>query len=380
MSMTGNLGYPSAFAIGLTFWAWALTGARARDPRRVRYVGPSGLRGLPGYAGLGLLYGLILLVHPITAVAAALGAVALVAGWQRGWRGAVAGRWALTGGVAVASAAVWPYFDVFALAGDDSVDGMHRILYLDLPGEFWLALLGLPALWLRGRRSARDPLVLMFALDCAVVAYGWFSGHYTYGRILGLTLVPLQFALAVELAAPPAVGEVAQGTGVGRHGGGPAGVPHGPRRGGGAAPARPGRLRAAAELADVRVGGPAIAPGEVVITDGYYAGHAIAGYGPNLAAPAWPDPSLDERERGRRVADVEAYLCARLDPRRARHRRPPLPRPLAAADPLAAGARRRWWWRGASGPGRCWRGSGERRLGRDYSMTRSTGMLPGRVG
>ncbi|NED06538.1 hypothetical protein G3I55_33375, partial [Streptomyces sp. SID6648] len=83
MSMTGNLGYPSTFAIGLTFWAWALTGARARDTRRVRYVGPSGLRGLPGYGALGVLYGLILLVHPITSVAAVLGAVALVAGWQR---------------------------------------------------------------------------------------------------------------------------------------------------------------------------------------------------------------------------------------------------------------------------------------------------------
>lgn len=202
MSMTGNLGYPSAFAIGLTFWAWALTGARARDGRRVRYVGPSGLRGLPGYGALGVLYGLILLVHPITSVAAVLGAVALVAGWQGGWRGPVVGRWALTGAVAVGAAAAWPYFDVFALAGDDSVDAMHRVLYLDLPGEFWLALLGLPALWARGRRSRRDPLVLMFALDCAVVAYGWFSGHYTYGRILGLTLVPPQFALAVELAAP----------------------------------------------------------------------------------------------------------------------------------------------------------------------------------
>ncbi|MFE9059732.1 hypothetical protein [Streptomyces mutabilis] len=319
MSMTGNLGYPSAFAIGLTFWAWALTGARARDARRVRYVGPSGLRGLPGYAGLGLLYGLVLLVHPITAVAAALGAVALVAGWQRGWRGPlagrwrgwrgpVAGRWALTGGVAAASAALWPYFDVFALAGDESVDGMHRVLYLDLPGEFWLALLGLPALWLRGRASARDPLVLMFALDCAVVAYGWFSGHYTYGRILGLTLVPLQFALAVELAAPRPWGRWRGALGWAA-----------------ATGALLGLLTVQAGAVVPRALDPVgfeqpphwptyewaarhIGPGEVVITDGYYAGHAIAGYGPNLAAPAWPDPSLDERERLRRVADVEAYL------------------------------------------------------------------------
>ncbi|MGZ3099484.1 hypothetical protein [Streptomyces sp. H72] len=309
MSMTGNLGYPSAFAIGLTFWAWALTGARARDARRVRYLGPSGLRGLPGYAGLGVLYGLILLVHPITSVAAALGAVALVGGWQRGWRAAVVGRWALTGAAAVASAAAWPYFDVFALAGDDSVDGMHRVLYLDLPGEFWLALLGLPALWLRGRRSARDPLVLMFALDCAVVAYGWFSGHYTYGRILGLTLVPAQFALAVELAAPRPWGRWRRALG-----------------GAAAAGALLGFLAVHAGAVVPRALDPVgfeqpprwptyawaarhIGPGEVVITDGYYAGHAIAGYGPNLAAPAWPDPSLDERERRRRVADVEAYLA-----------------------------------------------------------------------
>jgi hypothetical protein len=52
-----------------------------------------------------------------------------------------------------------------------------------------------------------------------------------------------------------------------------------------------------------------MAPGEVVIADGYYAVHLIAGYGPNLAAPAWPDAALDERERLRRLADVRAYLA-----------------------------------------------------------------------
>ncbi|WP_344608901.1 hypothetical protein [Streptomyces glaucus] len=322
MSMTGNLAYPSTFAIGLSFWAWALTGARARrgssppgggggsaGPGPGRRAGPGGLPRPAGYAGLGVLYGLILLVHPITSVAAALGAVALVAGWQRGWRPAVAGRWALTGLAAPAAAAWWPYFDVLALAGDRSVDAMHRRLYLHLGGQFWLALLGLPALWLRLRRSARDPLVLMFALECLVVAYGWVSGHYTYGRILGLTLVPPQFALAVELARPR---------------------PWGPRR----------RLLGAAAAAGACLGfltvhagavvprpldpvgfaqpprWPAygwaarhIGPGEVVITDGYYAVHAIAGYGPNLAAPAWPDPALDERERRRRLADVRAFLA-----------------------------------------------------------------------
>ncbi|MFF7855013.1 hypothetical protein [Streptomyces sp. NPDC007904] len=309
MSMTGTLAYPSAFAIGLTFWAWALTGAPARDAGAVRYVGPGGLRGLSGYAALGVLYGLILLVHPITSVAAALGAVALVAGWQRGRRPAVVGRWALACGAALLAARAWPYFDVFALVGDGSVDAMHRRLYRDLAGQFGLALLGLPALWLRARRTAwRDPLVLMFALDCLVVAYGWVSGHYTYGRILGLALVPPQFALAVELAAarPWPVwrrllgGAAAAGACAGFltvHAG--AVVP---------AAVDPVGFERPPDWPTYEWAARHIGPGEVVITDGYHAVHAIAGYGPNLAAPAWPDPALDERERLRRAADVRAYL------------------------------------------------------------------------
>ncbi|MFI1371626.1 hypothetical protein ACH4UY_06385 [Streptomyces longwoodensis] len=308
MSMTGNLGYPSTFAIGLAFWAWALTGERARDPRRVRFVGPSGLRGLAGFAALGALYGLVLLVHPITAVAAVLGALALVAGWQRGWSGGVVVRWALTAGVALAVAAAWPYFDVLGLAGDDSVDAMHRRLYDGLAGHFWLAPAGLPALWARARRSARDPLVLMFAADCLVVAYGYVSGHYTYGRILGLTLVAPQFALAVELAAPRpwrpgrrvlgALAAVAACTGFLTVQAG-AVVPRSLDPVGFEQPPRWPSYDWAARH---------IRPGEAVITDGYYAVHAIAGYGPDLAAPAWPDAALDERERLRRVADVRAYL------------------------------------------------------------------------
>ncbi|CAL9296937.1 hypothetical protein ACFT1B_20240 [Streptomyces griseoincarnatus] len=374
MSMTGNLPYPSAFAIGLALWAWALTGARARDTGGVRYLGPGGLRPLSGYAGLGLLYGLILLVHPITAVAAVLGALALVAGWQRRWSAALAGRWALTGAVALTTAACWPYFDVFALAGDSSVDAMHRRLYLDPAGQFGLALLGLPALWLRARRSRRDPLVLMFALDCAVVAYGWVSGHYTYGRALGLTLLPLQLALAVELSAPrpwpvwrrllggaAAAGAVAGLLTV--HAGAlvpPAADPVGFRQ----PPDWPSYDWAARH----------IAPGEVVITDGYYSVHAIAGYGPDLAAPAWPDASLDERERLRRVADVRAYL----DPASTRALRDTVVRRYGVRWLLLTPYQRvpeeavvvAWSRRTGEVLARV---GGERR---DYSTTSSTGMLP----
>ncbi|MFD5820128.1 hypothetical protein [Streptomyces sp. NPDC127038] len=321
MSMTGDLGYPSTFAIGLAFWAWAFTARRAAGTGGpVRFVGPGGLASPWGYAALGALYGLILLVHPITSVAAVLGGVAFVAGGQRGWRPAVAVRWLLAGAVALLVGYAWPYFDVLALTGDRSVDAMHEQLYDGMPGHFWLALTGVPALWLRARRSGtgegrgagpgwRDPLLLMFALECATVAYGWVSGHYTYGRILGLTLVPLQFALGVELARPG---------------------PWGPWRrllgGVAAAGALTGFLTVQAGAVVPRSLDPVgfdqpprwptydwaaryIRPGEPVIADGYYSVHLLAGYGPDLVAPAWPDPSLAEGERRRRLAAVRAYLA-----------------------------------------------------------------------
>lgn len=309
MSMTGNLGYPSAFAIGLTFWAWALTGARARGEGPVRYVGPSGLPGLAGYAGLGALYGLILLIHPITAAAAVLGAVAFVAGWQRGWTAGVVVRWGVTAGTAVLVAGSWPYFDVFALAGDSSVDWMHRRLYEHLGGQFWLALLGLPALWLRWRRDSwRDPLVLLFVLDCLLLAYGWFSGHYTYGRILGLTLVPPQFALAVELAAPRPWGRAREVLGGAAAVGACVGFLT--VQGGAVVPRAldPVGLEQPSSWPSYAWVARHVGKGEVVISDGHFAPRSIPGYGPNLAAPVWPDPALDERERTRRLAAVRAYL------------------------------------------------------------------------
>ncbi|MFJ8086429.1 hypothetical protein ACIQ6Y_38465 [Streptomyces sp. NPDC096205] len=307
MPMSGNLADPSAFAIGLAFWAWALTGTRALDTARVRFVGPRGLPSLTGYAGLGLLYGLIALVHPIISVAAPAGGAATVAGRQRGWGAAVAGRWALTGAVAAGTALSWPYFDVW----EAFVSAGHGQPYEDLFGRFWLALaVGLPALWLRWRRGGRrDPLVLMFALDCLVVAYGRLSGHHAYGGILGLALVPLQFALAIELAAPrpwpvwrrllgsgAAVAACAGFLTV--HAG--AVVPRSLDPVGFDQPPRGPSYDWAAQY---------VRPREVVLTGDLRAAHALAGHGANLVAPARPDPALDERVRRRMLADVHAYLA-----------------------------------------------------------------------
>ncbi|MFG2941716.1 hypothetical protein [Streptomyces sp. NPDC048282] len=215
LPLTGSLGYPSALALGLTFWAWALTGARSRDLRRVRYVGPSGLRSLSGYAVLGALYGTVALIDPVTGVGAGAGAVAFVAGWQRGWRGAVRWRWGVLGGMAAGVVVLGVHAGVPARAYDPygSYEGA-------IP-QCWLALIGVPALWLRARRAAgramreraareravrrrvawlaawRDPLVLLFALESLLAGYG----RHGLGELLGPALLAPQCALAVELAA-----------------------------------------------------------------------------------------------------------------------------------------------------------------------------------
>lgn len=150
--------HPSAFAVGLAFWAWAATGSRAGAVRcRVRYVGPSGLRSRWGYAWLGALYALIAVVDPVTFAVAAVGAVTLVAGWEREGR-AVAGRWALM--AAVASTAVFFRRSPGALAParDPGAELLRERLLQGAPGYVWLVLIGLPALLLAAWRSKRAPV------------------------------------------------------------------------------------------------------------------------------------------------------------------------------------------------------------------------------
>ncbi|OON72106.1 hypothetical protein [Streptomyces tsukubensis] len=326
MSMALSLGYPSTFAIGLALLAWALTGRLARAE-------PSA--GLAAHAGLGALCGLILLIHPITSVAAVLGVVAFAAG--NGWRGnaraagrenvctagrpdvrvagrwdlRVAGRWGLTGVTALAVAAVWPYFSVFSLIGDRMVDGIHVLLYRSLPERYWLALIGLPVLLLRLRRNRRDPLVLMFALECLVVAYGWTSGHYTYGRIIGLTLIPLQFALAVALAAPGPWGWPRKLLGVTAAAGACAGFLS--AQAGAVVPRAldPVGFVQPARWPDYRWAARHIRPGEPVLTDGYMPLRSLPGHGADLVAPVWPDPALAETDRKARRGAVATYLSPR---------------------------------------------------------------------
>lgn len=295
--------YPSTFAAGLMLLVWALVGRAAR-------LGAQPLR----YAWIGLLGAVILLTHPITALSAAIGAIAFVAGWQRRWSRGVVARWGLMAACTLIPGLLWPYHPVFGLVGDPTLDAMHKELYQDLFGWYGLALVALPALFLRWERNVRDPLVIIFVLACMVAAYGWHTGHYIYGRVFGALLLTLQFALAVELSrrpwnrariylavVAPATASVALVVQLG------AVTAFAPEL-------LPSDRRSLAVVPrpqpwpDYGWAAAHVRPGDVLLTDGKAPTRMMPAYGVFVVAPAWPDPSVPAPVRERRVEDQRAFL------------------------------------------------------------------------
>ncbi|MFF8228595.1 hypothetical protein [Streptomyces caelestis] len=192
-SLALTVSYPSVFALGLAFHLWAWLG------RAVRGDGDGhGDAGWGVWLGLGALWAVILLCHQFSGFVATLGAVATVVA-------ARPGRvvWIRLGGGLVLGLAVlllWPYYDFFALSGaGGDLESVHRPLYEDLLGRYWLVLLGVMALGVRWWRDRWDPLVLFFVLGVVVGAVGGLSGHWSWGRAFPAALIPAQVAVAVEV-------------------------------------------------------------------------------------------------------------------------------------------------------------------------------------
>ncbi len=189
-SLALTVAYPSVFALGLAFhlWAWLLDAVRS---------GPGAGWGV--WAGCGVLWGVVLLVHQYSGIVASLGALAVVASGRCGRR--VWARLGVGAGLGVVVLWVWPYYDFFALLrAGGGMDAVHRSLYRDLLGRYWLVLVGVVALGVRWRRDRRDVLVLSFLLGVVVFAVGGVSGHWAWGRVSPAALIPAQVAVGVEVA------------------------------------------------------------------------------------------------------------------------------------------------------------------------------------
>ncbi|WP_201258956.1 hypothetical protein [Streptomyces ambofaciens] len=190
-SLALTVSYPSVFALGLAFhlWAWLAGAVRGSGGRPA---------GWGVWAGLGVLWAVVLLVHQFSGIVASLGALAVVGAARAGRR--VWGRLGAGLLVGVVVLWLWPYYDFFALLGaGDGMDEVHRSLYRDLFGRYWLVLAGVAALGVRWWRDRRDALVLFFLLGAVVFAAGGVSGHWSWGRVLPAALIPAQVAVALEV-------------------------------------------------------------------------------------------------------------------------------------------------------------------------------------
>jgi hypothetical protein len=193
ISLGDTLAYPSTLATALTLhlWAWLNDGGRtARSPRRA--------------IGIGVLLGLILLIHQFTGLSAIVGVAAILVSQHKTVRTKAVLTSLALGLVACAAViAVWPYYHLWRVSqGElDVLDPIHHALYSH--AEKWYAIgivLGLIALALRFWRNKADLLVLMFVGIGLVVAYGELSHHWSYGRSWPMLMLVAQVSVAIAVA------------------------------------------------------------------------------------------------------------------------------------------------------------------------------------
>ena len=182
--------YPSTFAAAGMFLGLSLL-LDALDHGRVRAFG-----------GIAILVAVCVIIHPPTAVVLFAGLAALFVARAHT-------RWLINGALllgavvaGVAATMAWPYFPVLNLLVAPPRE-FHRygaVFYQRVPAQIWPALLALPVLAWRLRRTRRDPLVLFVAFLGAIYALGAITGAYGLGRVIAYIVVFILIALACAVA------------------------------------------------------------------------------------------------------------------------------------------------------------------------------------
>ena len=193
ISLGDTEAYPSTLATALTLhlWAWLNDGGRTlRSPRRT--------------LGVGALLGVILLVHQFTGLSAVVGCAAILVSQHRIVRtGAALKSLALGLAACAVVVVIWPYYHLWSVSQGqlDLLDPVHKALYAHMYRWYGMGIaLGVVALALRWWRNKTDVLALMFVGIGAVVAYGWVTHHWSYGRSWPMTMLVAQIGVAVAVA------------------------------------------------------------------------------------------------------------------------------------------------------------------------------------
>jgi alpha-1,6-mannosyltransferase len=300
--------YPSTVGTALALHLWASLNGSALRPQLM--------------AGLGVLLGVLLLVHQFTGLSATVGCAAILVSRHRDTRSAEFVRALLLGFAACAAVVlVWPYYHLWDVGEGQLLllDPVHHSLYEHIDTWYPLALPGVFALVLFWRRVKTDVLVLMFLGMGAVVVFGWLSGHWSFGRSWPMLMFTLQAALAVQVAeTPPGRMRVAWGVpvaavtamGLWAQAGAlmltlPAGLNADVAR-------LIGRHEGLEEQPHADWLQTFVKPTDVVLADVPLAQFEVAAHGAYNVASPWPLPEITEAEDQTRAVDVATILnpCA----------------------------------------------------------------------
>lgn len=191
-SLCDCVAYPCTIGTALALHLWAGLNGSALRARVL--------------AGLGVLLGVLLLVHQFTGLSATVGCVAILAARHRELRDRAVIRALLLGLALCASVIlVWPYYHLWSVGRGQLhlLDPIHHVLYQHIATWYLLAVPGLLVLALRWRRNKTDVLALMFGGIAVVVLVGLLGGHWSFGRSWPMLMFTMQVALAVHVAELP---------------------------------------------------------------------------------------------------------------------------------------------------------------------------------
>lgn len=185
-----NASYPSTFAAAAMFLCLSLL-LDALD--RGRWL---------ALIGVALLVSLCVITHPPTALVLFAGLAALFLGRVKNsfFTNGVLLLATVVAGVAGATA--WPYFPVLNLliAQPAEFHSWSGVFYQEVPAQIWPAIVALPVLAWRLRRSRRDPLVQLVILLAVIYAIGAITGKYGLGRVIAYIVVFVYIALGAAVA------------------------------------------------------------------------------------------------------------------------------------------------------------------------------------
>ncbi len=184
------LPYPSTFAFAMTLFALSINARASQHSsfllRLVAFV----------------LFWLVLLTHPLTAIFFTCGLIAQL--WcvpkKQVLREVLLN--AALGLLAVGAATLWPYYSIIELASGagDVYHPENKSMYVDVLSRIWPTLVALPfAAW--ALKDTRGQSILLIILMLTVVyIYGGVTEKYSYGRVISIIMILMQILIAIGLA------------------------------------------------------------------------------------------------------------------------------------------------------------------------------------